>query len=167
METIFYRRSVRSFKSDLIEEIKIEKLLRAAMQAPSATNQQPWEFVVINDKAIINELVNFSVYATPLKTATLAIVILRKEDVRAPKFTDQDLGACTQNLLLEAAHLGLGAVWMGISCGDEREAFVAKLLNTPNNIKPFSVIALGYPVDDNANHFTDRFDASRIHYNKY
>lgn len=167
METIFNRRSVRSFKDTLIEDEKVDKLLRAAMQAPSATNQQPWEFIVINDNNIINELVNFSLYATPLKTATLAIVVLGKDDVRAPKFIDQDLGACTQNLLLEAAHLGLGAVWMGISRGDEREAFVTNLLNIPHNIKPFAVIALGYPKDDNANHFVDRFDASRIHYNNY
>ena len=168
MNSIFKRRSVRRYTEQKVEKEKIDRLIRAAMQAPSACNQQPWEFIVIDDKKTIESLAKFSPYARMLLEAPLAIIILEKyTDLIAPSFTQQDLGACTQNLLLQAAEEKLGAVWLGISKGDEREKFIVDMFNIPQNVKPFAVVSIGYPLDADANTFVDRYDAKRVHYNGY
>ena len=167
MDIIFNRRSVRKFTDKKIEADKIERLMRATMQAPSAANQQPWEFMVIDEKETLVKLADFSPYAKMLPGAALGIIVLEKQGTRAPLFTEQDLGAATQNLLLQAAYEGLGAVWMGVGRGDARETFLTEMFSLPESVKPFAVIALGYPAEENANHFVDRYQADRVHYNKY
>ncbi len=168
MSTIFTRRSVRQYQDKKVEQEKVERILRAAMQAPSACNQQPWEFIVIDDKETIEKTAQFSPYAKMLNEAPLAVIILEKTaNLIAPAFTQQDLGACTENLLLQVAEEGLGACWMGVSTGDTREKFLCEMFGIPEGLKPFGVISIGYPVDENANRFVDRYDETRIHYNKY
>jgi nitroreductase len=167
MDIIFNRRSVRKYTEQKIEAEKVDRMLRAAMQAPSATNQQPWEFLVIDDKETIVKLAEFSPYAKMLPGAPLAMVILEKQGVRAPLFTEQDLGAAVQNLMLQAVEDGLGSVWMGVGRGTERETFLKEMFNLPETVKPFAVLAIGYPADENANKFVDRYDETRVHYNKY
>ncbi len=167
MSEIFTRRSVRQFKDTKIKKEKITKLLAAAMQAPSAGNQQPWEFIVLDDKDRLSALSNFSPYASCLKNATLGIIVLSNSKyLKFPDYVDQDLGACTQNILLEAVKQDLGAVWLGAK-GSEREEFISKFFNLPPHVKAFSVLALGYPQSDKSNYFLDRFDESRIHCQKY
>ena len=160
MDIIFNRRSVRKYTDKQIEADKVERLMRAAMQAPSATNQQPWEFIVIDDKETLVKLADFSQYAKMLPGAALGVIVLEKQGMRAPLFTEQ-------NLLLQAAYEGLGAVWMGVGRGTERETFLTEMFSLPESVKPFAVIAIGYPEDENANKFVDRYDAERVHYNKY
>lgn len=167
MDIIFNRRSVRKYTEQKIEPEKVDRMLRAAMQAPSATNQQPWEFLVIDDKDTIVKLAEFSPYAKMLPGAPLAMVILEKQGMRAPLFTEQDLGAAVQNLMLQAVEDGLGSVWMGVGRGTERETFLTEMFNLPETVKPFAVLAIGYPADENANKFVDRYDERRVHYNKY
>ena len=167
MDIIFNRRSVRKYTEQKIEAEKVDRMLRAAMQAPSATNQQPWEFLVIDDKETIVKLAEFSPYAKMLPGAPLAMVILEKQGMRAPLFTEQDLGAAVQNLMLQAVEDGLGSVWMGVGRGTERETFLTEMFNLPDTVKPFAVLAIGYPADENANKFVDRYDETRVHYNKY
>ena len=167
MKIIDERRSVRKYTDKKIEAEKIDRMLRAAMQAPSATNQQPWEFLVIDDKETIVKLADFSQYAKMLPGAPLAMVILEKQGMRAPRFTEQDLGACVQNLMLQAVEDGLGTVWMGVGRNSERETFLTEMFNLPETVKPFAVLAIGYPADENANRFVDRYDETRVHYNKY
>ena len=167
MDIIFNRRSVRKYTEQKIEPEKVDRMLRAAMQAPSATNQQPWEFLVIDDKETIVKLSEFSPYAKMLPGAPLAMVILEKQGMRAPLFTEQDLGAAVQNLMLQAVEDGLGSVWMGVGRGTERETFLTEMFNLPETVKPFAVLAIGYPADENANKFVDRYDERRVHYNKY
>lgn len=167
MDTILKRRSVRQFLDKKVEEEKIERLLRAAMQAPSATNQQPWEFIVVDDKNLIDKLAQFSPYSKLLLGAPLAIVCLEKQGVRAQELAPQDLGACTENLMLQAVDEGLGTVWMGVGKNNPREEFIKDMFNLPETVRPFNVIAVGYPSEENANKFVDRFDESRIYYNKY
>jgi nitroreductase len=167
MDIIFNRRSVRKYTEQKIESEKVDRMLRAAMQAPSATNQQPWEFLVIDDKETIVKLAEFSPYAKMLPGAPLAMVILEKQGMRAPLFTEQDLGAAVQNLMLQAVEDGLGSVWMGVGRGTERETFLTEMFNLPETVKPFAVLAIGYPADENANKFVDRYDEARVHYNKY
>ena len=167
MEIIFNRRSVRKYQDRPVEADKVDRLMRAAMQAPSATNQQPWEFIVIDDRETLVKLADFSPYAKMLPWAALGVIVLEKQNMRAPLFTEQDLGAATQNLLLQAAFEGLGTVWMGVGRGSEREAFLTEMFSLPESVKPFAVIAVGYPEDENANKFVDRYDETRVHYNKY
>ncbi len=167
MNVIFNRRSVRKYQDRPIEAEKVDRMLRAAMQAPSATNQQPWEFIVIDDKETLVKLAEFSPYAKMLPGAALGVIVLEKQNMRAPLFTEQDLGACVQNLLLQAAEDGLGTVWMGVGRGSERETFLTEMFALPEAVKPFAVIAVGYPEDENANKFVDRYEADRVHYNKY
>ena len=166
MDTLFIRRSVRKYLDKPVEGEKIERILRAAMQAPSATDQRPWEFLVITEKPKVEFLANFSPYAKLLKGAPAAIIVLEKTMVRAPSFSEQDLGACAENLLLQVVDEGLGAVWMGVGKGSTRERFIKDMFRLPGKVRPFAVIALGYPEDENANKFVDRYDESRVHYNK-
>ena len=167
MNSIFTRRSVRKFLDKAVEPEVIDRMLRAAMQAPSATNQQPWEFIVIDDRQTIDKLSEFSPYAKMLPGAPLAVVILEKQGMRAPLFTEQDLGAAAQNMMLQLVEDGLGSVWMGVGRGSEREAFLTEMFSLPETVKPFGVFAIGYPADENANKFVDRYEESRVHWNKY
>ena len=107
MNAIYIRRSVRSYKEQIVEKEKIDKLLRAAMQAPSAGNQQPWEFIVVQNKNTLEKLSHLSPYAKPVARAPLALVLLANmEGLRFPENWEQDMSAATQNILLEAVELG-------------------------------------------------------------
>ncbi len=167
MNSIFTRRSVRQFTEQVVESEKIEKLMRAAMQAPSAGNQQPWEFLIVSGKDNLAKLSEYNPYASCLKGANIGIIVLgNTERMRIPELAVQDLGAATQNILLEATELGLGSVWFGTAPDEGRMGFIRKLYSLPTNLMPYSVIAIGYPRDENANHFTDRYDESRVKYIK-
>ncbi len=168
MNEIFNRRSIRKYNNKTIEQEKIDRLLRAAMQAPSARNQQPWEFLVINERNLLDELANVSPYSKMLLTAPLAIILLANENkMTVPAKWQQDLAAANQNMMLEAVSLDLGSVWLGIYPDQERVDYISKLFNLPENIKVFSIVVIGYPDDDQENKFIDRFDPTKIRYNKY
>ena len=168
MENIFVRRSIRKYKNIQIEKEKIEKLLHAAMQAPSAGNQQPWEFLILENKETLGKLSKISPYATMLKEAPLAIIVLSNEEkMRFPEYWQQDLGAATQNILLEAVELGLGSVWLGVAPLKEREDFIKEMFNLPNEVTPFNIIVLGYPSEGQENKFVDRYDEVRVHFEEY
>lgn len=167
MKEIFERRSIRKYTDAPISEADLEKLLRAAMQAPSAVNQQPWEFAVLTDKETMLKVLEFHPYSTPLKTAACAIVVCMKKpasDALAP-YRIQDCAAATQNILLEATHLGLGAVWMGVYPDEKRVNGTRELLGAPEDITPFCIIAVGHPAEQPAP--ADRYDAARVHINKW
>jgi nitroreductase len=168
MEIINLRRSVRKFiPGKTLTKNEIEMLLRAAMQAPSAHNGQPWVFVVIDDRTIMTKYADAMMYSKMLHEASCAIVIAAdKNRVKSPLYT-QDLSAAMQNLLLEAVHLGLGGCWLGVFPRVERMMKIKELLNLPENIEPFGIAAIGYPAEENANHFIDRFQEDRIHYNEW
>ncbi len=164
-EAIRSRRSVRKYEERPVEREKIEQLLRAAMQAPSAGNQQPWEFLVVENKEMLQKLAKAHPYALPMAKAALGILVLSKEAaLKHPAYWQQDLAAATQNLLLEAVELGLGAVWMGVAPEEDRMQFIKDLFQLPQGVTPFAMLAVGYSPD---NQFVDRFDATRIHYEQY
>ena len=172
IEAIAKRKSVRSFRDQKVEAEKIESLLRAAMRAPSGINGQPWEFVVVDDREVLNAMLKLSPPARALQTAPVAIVVLEKTiPFRVEKGLDwlnpQDLGACTENILLQAVEEGLGAGWMGVGPGTEGQAALGKLLNLPEGLKPYSIVGVGYPAEDVDMEIQDRYDSSRIHYNSY
>ena len=167
MDSIFTRRSIRRYKDIKVEEEKIDKMLRAAMQAPSAMNQQPWEFIVVENKEALKQLSKVHMYAGLIENAPLAVVICGNENVmRAPEKWEQDLGAATQNLLLAATQLELGSVWIGIAPVRERMDYIKDMFNLPSNIKPYCVVAVGYPAEGHNNKFVDRYDEDKVHYVK-
>lgn len=165
MEAIFTRRSVRSFKNQRIEDEKVDKMLRAAMQAPSAYNQQAWEFIVVRNKETLQRLSTSNQYAGSLADADVGIIILGNTERMALQLMwEQDLGACTQNLLLQATALGLGAVWYGTTPYKDRMEFIQKEFDLTENFLPYCMIGIGYPKNENANKFLDRYDASKVRY---
>lgn len=162
MNTIFTRRSVRNYQDKQVEDEKIEMLLKAAMAAPSAGNQQPWEFYVVTDKEKLEQLSKCSPYAGCAKDAPMAIVSCYRKDIWMPAYADIDMSACTENILLEAVELGLGAVWLGIAPLTDRMEQVRGILDIPLHLDVFAVIPCGYPLKEGTQQ--DRYDESRIHY---
>ena len=166
MDPIFARVSIRHFTAQPVEREKIEQLLRAAMAAPSATNQQPWEFVVVTEPEMLRRLSECSPYAGCLRQAPLGIAVcMRTEGLRAPDYAQIDASAATENILLEAVHLGLGAVWLGIAPVPERMEAVRQVLGAPETIQPFGLVACGYP--DKPVIPANRYDPARVHYERW
>lgn len=164
MDSIFHRTSVRQYLEKSVEEQKIEKMLRAAMAAPSARNQQPWEYYVVTSKEILGKLSEASPFAGCTKGAPLAFVACWRKECFRPDYAQIDLSASVENLLLEADALGLGAVWLGIAPIRERMDEVRKVLDIPDRLEAFAIIPCGYPV--NVNPQQDRYEESRVHYVK-
>ena len=167
MKEIFNRRSIRKFKDQAVEPEKVDKLLRAAMQAPSAGNQQPWVFIVVQDKENLAKVAGTSPYAKPVASSGVTFVLLADESVmKVPSAWQQDMGTAAENLLLEAVHLDLGGVWFGVAISDEISDNVSRLFGLPNHIKPFAMLSVGYP-DEQKNEFVDRYKADKVHYEKW
>ncbi len=166
MNSIFARRSIRKYHAKPIEKEKIRILLGAAMAAPTARNQREWEFVVVTADGIRRQLSEVSPYTGPAAAAPLVIVpVADKNRMTSPKYFEQDLAAATENILLEAEELGLGAVWMGIAPLEERMSRVSQILGLPENILPFALIAVGYPGE--VKKAEDRYEEERVHYERY
>jgi nitroreductase len=160
------RRSIRQYKKAPVTEGQVETLLRAAMAAPSAGNEQAWAFIVVRDRARLEEIMKIHPYAGMLKTAALAILVCG--DLSREKHKGmwvQDCSAATQNLLLAAAGIGLGTCWCGVHPRAEREEDCRKLFGLPEHVAPFAVIAVGVP--DEKKGPADYYDPSRIHYEKW
>ena len=167
LEVILTRRSVRAYHQQPVPAGMIEKLLAAAMQALSAGNQQPWHFIVVTDQEQIDALVAVLPRGQCLKEAPLAIAICGDlEHAKHVDFWVQDCSAATQNLLLAAHDLGLGAVWLGIYPREERVADVSRVLGLPNAIVPLCLISIGYPADKLERPET-RYDKFRVHHNHW
>lgn len=166
METILSRRSIRKYTTEPVPEKTVKAILEAAMSAPSAGNQQPWHFIVIHDRAILDEIPKIHPYSQSLKTASLAILVCGDLELEQHKdFWVQDCAAATENILLAVHALGLGAVWLGIYPRAERVSGVRKLLKIPDHVIPLAVIAIGYPAEEKPPAM--RFNPSRIHHNKW
>ena len=165
MNAIFHRVSIRQFKEDAINEQQIESIMRAAMAAPSAMNQQPWEFYVVENKEMIQKLAACGENTACAAGAPLVIVpCYKKEDILAPGLEMVDMSAATENLLLEVDTLGLGAVWLGIAPREEAMNYVRDALQIEARLIPFAMIAVGYPAEEKQQE--DRFDPKRIHFVK-
>ena len=162
MNSIFHRVSIRKFKDDPVKSVDVEWILRAAMAAPSACNQQPWEFYVVRDKEVIRALGGCSPYSGCAAGAPLVIVpCFRTQGLIAPEYDQIDLSAACENILLQADSLGYGAVWLAIAPEADRMANVTRVLNLPDTLKPFCLIPVGVPAEEHAQ--ISRFDLTRIH----
>jgi len=164
LEAISTRRSVRSFTSKPIAKEIVEELLRAAMSAPSAGNEQPWQFVVMDDRRMLDRIIDVNPNAKMCKEAQAAILVCgdtSKE--KYPGFWVQDCSAAAQNILLAAHDKGIGSVWTGIYPIKERVEGFRKLLGLPENVVPFCLVPLGYPAKQVPQ--VDRFQRDRVHHN--
>lgn len=162
MQEIFQRISVRRYESRPVARELVEQVIRAAMAAPSAGNQQPWEFYVVTDPQKLAELSAVSPYASCLATAPVGIAAVMRSNVRWPEYCPQDMAAAAQNLLLEACSLGLGSVWLGIAPLKDRMDKTASLLGLPEDHQAFALFPLGWPAE--ARPQEDRFRPERIHW---
>ena len=166
LEVIRTRRSIRKYKKQPIPENVIRNVLTAAFSAPSAGNQQPWHFIIIDDRKIINVIHTFHPSAKMLMDAEKAILVCG--DLNLEKFKGYwmiDCAAATENILLAAHSLGLGACWLGIYPREGRVTGMRKLLHLPTHIIPFALVSLGYPGEEKPRE--ERYNASRIHHNKW
>lgn len=148
MNAIFTRRSIRKYTAEKIPAELLKKLLEAAMSAPSAGNQQPWQFLVIQEREMLAKIADVSPYAKMTKDAAAAIMVCG--DLAREKFVGfwvQDCSAAIENLLLEATDSGLGAVWLGMYPLIDRVDLLRQLFQLPDQIVPLAVIALGYPAE--------------------
>lgn len=162
MEAILTRRSVRRFTPAPVTAGQVETLLRAAMSAPSSSNAQPWHFVVISSRAMLDDLAEIHPSGPVLRAAPLAILVCADE--RAEKNPGRwmlDCSAAMQNLLLAAHALDLGAVWLAVWPNPERVAGVCRLLDLPENIRPLALAAAGHPAETPP--AADRYDPARVH----
>lgn len=162
MNAIFTRTSIRKFEDTPVEKEKIDKLLQAAFVAPSAGNQQPWEFYIVTNRPTIEALAKTSPYAGAAAKAPVVLVIAARKNVIFPSITDIDCAIATENIWLEMEELGLGGVMMAVSPVPERMEAVGKILNLPDNQYAFCLLPFGYPVGKKPQ--VDRYDAKKIHW---
>ena len=162
MNHLYTRVSIRKYQDRPVEKEKTEAMLRAAMQAPSTANQQPWEFYVVTNKEKLNALSRVSPYAGMTKNAPAAIVSVYRKDCAIPAYAQIDLSIAMENLWLETDAQRLGGVWLGIAPQEERMKAVEDALGLPDTVRAFAIFPYGYPAEERRQQ--DRFDPSRIHY---
>jgi len=166
IELIMTRRSVRRYTSEPVSDADLETLLRAGMAAPSAGNCQPWHFMVIRSRDTMRAITDVHPYSKMLDHAPLCIAVLSDPSLEKHKgMWVQDTSAATQNILLAAHALGLGAVWLGVHPYDDRTSGVARILGLPDDIRCLSLIAVGHPAGRPEP--ADRYDASRVHVERW
>ena len=166
IDTIYDRRSVRKYIDKEVNPDIVDEILRAGMFAPSGCNKQPWHFVVFNEKDLIQEIKAMHPYASALSTAPVCIMVCGDtEKEMAPGFYQVDCSAAIENMLLCAKALGLDTCWMGIYPWEKTMKDFSDYFKLPENIKPYSLIAVGYGAEKRER--PERFDAGKIHIDKW
>lgn len=163
LNIIFQRRSIRAYTDVPVSETDIEALLQAGMAAPSASNRKPWHMVAITDRAQLRALGNTHPHGKMIATAGLGIAVCGD-----PSISDwwvQDCTAATENILIAAAALGLGAVWLGCHGRVERETAVRQVLGIPPEIGVLSLLSIGHPAEDKEPR--SQYDPARVHRNSW
>ena len=166
IQAIMTRRSVRKYSGRDISEDLLNTLLAAAMSAPSAGNQQPWDFIVITDRAVLADLHRINPHAAMAGHAPLAILVaanLSRET--RPGYWIIDCSAAVQNMLLAAHASGLGAVWTGVYPKLDRVNGFRELFNLPEHIMPHSLVVLGWPAETPKP--VERFSEKRVHRDRW
>lgn len=166
IDTIYDRRSIRTYLDKSVNPDLIQEILKAGMFAPSGYNRQPWHFVVFDDKSKIQAIKDMHPYASSLATAPICIMVCGDtEKELAPGFYQVDCSAAIENMLLAAKSLGLDTCWMGIYPWEDVMANFTKTYSLPEHIKPFALISLGYGASKIER--PNRIDGTKVHYNKW
>jgi len=179
IRTIMNRKSVRAFTDQAIPAEYMETMLKAAMAAPTGSNIQPWHFVVLTDKSKYEKVFEGNFNMRIFNSAAAVVVLCADttvtrvprnnpdaEPVTRPNGTwRDDLGACTENFLLAAESLGLGAVWTAAYPYSDRYASMKRELGIPDPILPYCAVAVGYPAGDEQP--KDKWKPERIHYEQW
>lgn len=160
IQTIFARRSIRKYTAEPVSEADIKTLLEAAMAAPSASNRKPWQFIVVAERHTLDRLAESHPHAKMLFEAPLCIAVCG-DLTEMERFWVQDCSAATENLLLAATALGLGAVWLGVYPREERVAAVRQVLGIPETIVPLNLISIGHPAEETEPR--TQYDEARVH----
>lgn len=164
LEAVETRRSIRSFKREKVDPSLVEKILRLAMCAPSAGNEQPWHFIVLDDEKTKNDMARIHPYAKMLFEAPLGIIVLGDVNLEKYKgFWVQDCSSAIMNILISAPSFGLQTVWCGVYPSEERVKEIKDYFKLPENIIPLGLIVMGY--SDKKGFKVERFKPERIHYN--
>jgi nitroreductase len=166
LNAIRTRRSIRRYLDQAVNKDLIQEMLSAAMQAPSARNQQPWHFVVIDDRTILGKIPEFMPNASMAAGAPLGILVCGDLDLeKSAGYWVVDCSAATENLLLAAHALGLGACWCGVFPREKRMEGLQKLLGLPKNVIAHSLVVVGHPAEQV--HAENRYKADRVHHNRW
>jgi nitroreductase len=160
---IFARRSIREYSGKAVSEAEVRSLLEAGMAAPSASNQKPWHFVAVTDKATLKALADNHPYGKMLANASLAIAVCG--DPAVSGWWVQDCSAATENILVAVAGLGLGGVWLGCHGRPEREQAVRDVLGIPKQVGVLSLLSIGHPGEEKE--ARTQYDQTRIHMEKW
>jgi nitroreductase len=167
LETILSRRSIRSYQRKEVSLELIKELLKAAMYAPSAADEQPWHFLVLTDPTLLEKIPTLHPYAAMVGQAPVAVVVCGEPSTeKHAGMWVQDCAAATENLLLAAHAKGLGSVWVGVYPREERMAPLRKLLGIPANVQPFAILPLGYPAEY-LEPKEDHYREERIRWNRW
>ena len=167
-EIINTRRSIRQYQDKDVDDDLILKILKAGMQAPgSRLGAEPWEFVVVKNKQTLAKLGEIKPRVTGAPVAIVLVANIERAFYKT--VWQQDMGAAAENMMLEAVNLGLGGLWNGVAPDEERMGQIGRIIGIDeiSNLKPYCIITVGYPADGLENKFMDKFDESRIHYEKY
>ena len=162
MKNIFHRISVRKYQDKPVEKEKTEAMLRAAMQAPSAANQQPWEFFVVTNREKLEALSKATPFAGMTKDAPIAIVAAYRTRCKIREYAQIDLSIAMENLWLEADAQGLGGVWLGIAPIESRMKIVEEIIGMPETLRAFAIFPYGYPAEERPQQ--DRYEPERVHW---
>lgn len=166
MSVLTSRKSIRKYKETPVSEEMVNTILRAAMSAPSAGNQQPWEFIVLRDHEVMKAITEVHPYSKMLLQANVAIVVCGDASKEVfSGFWVQDCSAATENILLSAEENGLGAVWLGVYPDSVRVEAIKTILNLPTSVTPLCIVPIGYP--DEVREPVNRFNPERIHLNRW
>ena len=165
LEAILTRRSIRKYTDVKVSPELERKLLEAAMAAPSAHNNQPWHFVVIRSRETLNRIPEFHPYSKMLREASLAFVVCGDNEVQPTAFWAQDCSAATENLLIAANALGLGAVWLGVYPDGTRANQIRELLGIPGHVTPLGIVSVGYPAESKPPR--ENYSEDRVHREKW
>lgn len=166
LDLLMTRRSIRDYTDRDVSEEDVETLLRAAMAAPSAGNEQPWHFVVIRRRETMEKIMAAHPYSDMLAQAPICIAVLAQVALeRHAGYWVQDCSAATMNLLLAAHALGLGAVWLGVHPVADRESALKQILSLPDGVECLSLVAIGHPAESPAP--ANRFSPDRVHWEQW
>ena len=168
IENIMTRTSVRQYSSRAIAKDTLDILVKAGMAAPTAMNKQPWAFVIVNDRVVLDSLAAVHPYSH-LENAAAAIIVCGDVQKAAPdtthEFWIQDCSAASENILLAAHALGIGAVWCAVYPNPNIQPEVTRVLGLPEDIIPLNIITMGYPTGDQQP--KDKFNPNNVHYQKW